>query len=64
MINDEQFHNCHLSIAAARYRLGIPVTSHVSIGSDIIHAMPNCNGAALGKASYTEFLVLGRSIDW
>ena len=40
--------HCDLSIAAAGYRLGIPVTLHVSIGSDIIHAMPNCNVAAFG----------------
>jgi len=57
------FLNRDLSIAAAGYRLGIPVTSHVSIGSDIIHAMPNCDGAALGKASYTDFLIFARAIQ-
>jgi hypothetical protein len=53
----------HLSIAAAGARLGIPVTVHVSIGEDIIHEHPNCDGAALGKASYTDFLILTHSVS-
>ena len=32
------------SLLAAGYRLGIPVTVHVSIGQDIVHQLPNCNG--------------------
>jgi hypothetical protein len=63
VMEEEQFPNRHLSIAAAGYRLGIPVTSHVSIGSDIIHSMPNCDGAALGKSSYTDFLIFARAIQ-
>ncbi|MHB9033126.1 MAG: GSU2086 family protein [Anaerolineae bacterium] len=46
-----------VSILAAGYRLHIPVTVHVSLGYDIIHEHPNCSGAALGAASYTDFLV-------
>jgi hypothetical protein len=38
-------------------RRGVPVTVHVGIGSDIIHEHPNCDGAALGAASYTDFLI-------
>jgi hypothetical protein len=52
-----------LSIAASGYRCGVPVTSHVSIGSDIIHAHPNCDGAALGAASYTDFLIFARAVE-
>jgi len=47
----------HLSVAAAGWRSRVPVTSHVGIGSDIIHAHANCDGAALGAASYTDFLI-------
>ena len=39
------------SLVAAGVRLGIPVTVHVSIGTDIIHMHPNVNGAALGEGS-------------
>lgn len=62
VIEDEQFPHRHLSIAAAGWRMGIPVTSHVSVGSDIIHAHANCDGAALGAASYTDFLIFAASI--
>jgi hypothetical protein len=52
-----------LSLAAAGWRAGVPVTCHVGIGHDILHAMPNCQGAALGQASYTDFLIFARSIE-
>ncbi|MEW6219115.1 MAG: hypothetical protein AB1634_06210 [Thermodesulfobacteriota bacterium] len=45
-----------LSVLAAAFRLGIPVTAHVGIGYDIVHEMPNCDGGAWGAASYTDFL--------
>jgi len=62
-IERQQLPYRHLSIAAAGARLGIPVTVHVSIGQDIIHEHPNCDGAALGKASYTDFLILTHSVS-
>ncbi|MBC8351919.1 MAG: hypothetical protein H8E66_08010 [Planctomycetes bacterium] len=52
-----------LSIAAAGWQAGVPVTSHVSVGSDIIHAHANCDGAALGKASFTDFLMFASAIE-
>ena len=52
----------HLSIAAAGWRCGVPITSHVGIGSDIIHTHANCDGAALGAASYTDFLIFAESV--
>ena len=62
VIETQQLPFRHLSIAAAGWRMGVPVTSHVSIGSDIIHAHANCDGAALGAASYTDFLIFAHSI--
>jgi hypothetical protein len=62
VIEERQLPFRHLSIAAAGWRLGVPVTSHVSIGSDIIHAHANCDGAALGAASFTDFLIFAQSI--
>lgn len=44
------------------YKLQVPATVHVGIGCDIIHEHPNCDGAALGAASYTDFLVYTQSI--
>jgi hypothetical protein len=51
-----------VSILSAGYRLRVPVTVHVGIGYDIIHEHPNCDGAALGQASYTDFLVMAESV--
>ncbi len=43
------------SILAAGARLGIPVTVHVAIGTDIIHMHPSADGAAIGEASLRDF---------
>ncbi|MCC6586952.1 MAG: hypothetical protein IT168_09700 [Bryobacterales bacterium] len=52
-----------LSVYAAGYRLGIPVTVHVGIGYDILHEHPNCDGGAVGAASYRDFLVFAKSVE-
>src|SRR5208337_2193350 len=56
-IESSDFPHKSLSIFAAAYRLSIPATVHVGIGYDIIHEHPNCNGGALGAASYHDFLI-------
>ncbi len=50
------------SILAAGYRLRVPVTVHIGLGYDIIHEHPNCDGAALGAASYHDFLVFAETV--
>ena len=45
------------------YKLQVPATIHVGIGCDIIHEHPNCDGAAIGAASYTDFLIYTASIQ-
>jgi hypothetical protein len=52
-----------LSVLAAAYRLSVPVTVHVGIGYDIIHEHPNCDGAALGEASYRDFLIFANTAE-
>jgi hypothetical protein len=47
--------NLHLSILATGAELGIPVTAHIAIGTDIIHQHPTTDGAVLGEASYRDF---------
>jgi len=56
MIVEENFAFAETSVLAAGYRLGLPVTIHVSIGQDIVHEHPNFDGAAAGATSYTDFL--------
>jgi hypothetical protein len=50
--------NSRLSILASGARLGIPVTVHVGLGTDIIHMHPNVNGAAIGATSLADFRTL------
>jgi hypothetical protein len=52
-----------LSVFAAAWRAGVPVTVHVGIGYDIIHEHPNCDGASLGAASYRDFLIFARTVE-
>jgi len=52
-----------ISLLAAGYRLQIPITVHVGIGYDIIHEHPNCDGAALGGASYRDFLAIAHTVS-
>ena len=63
VIEGEDFPNKSISLLAAGYRYQVPVTIHVSIGCDIIHEHPNCDGAALGKASYTDFLIYANAVS-
>ena len=51
-----------VSYLAAAYEARVPATIHVGIGYDIIHEHPNADGAALGAASYTDFLVMTQSV--
>jgi hypothetical protein len=44
-----------ISVMAAAWRLQIPVTVHVAVGTDIIHMHPQASGAAIGEASLRDF---------
>ncbi|HXK62298.1 MAG TPA: hypothetical protein PLP42_20625 [Acidobacteriota bacterium] len=61
-IAEGDFPNKDISVLAAGYRLGVPLTVHVGLGYDIIHEHPNCDGAATGQASYDDFLIFTESV--
>jgi len=44
-----------MSVLAAAYKLKIPVTVHLAIGTDIPHMHPAADGGALGAASFMDF---------
>ena len=52
-----------ISVMAAAWRAGIPVTVHVGLGYDIIHELPNCDGAATGALSYNDFLLFAAEVQ-
>ena len=52
------FPHVEQSILAAGVRLGVPVTVHVAMGTDIIHLHPSVDPAATGTASHLDFRIL------
>jgi len=44
-----------ISLLWNAYRLSIPVTVHVALGTDIIHMHPQASGEAIGEASLHDF---------
>ncbi len=49
--------NKSVSILATCYELGIPVTVHAAIGTDIVHQQPTMDGAATGELSFRDFKI-------
>jgi hypothetical protein len=62
-IAESDYAHRELSVFAAAWRAGVPATVHAGIGYDIIHEHPNCDGAALGAASYRDFLIFARTVE-
>lgn len=62
-IAESDFPHRDLSVLAAAWRFSIPATIHVGVGYDILHEHPNCDGAALGEASYRDFLIFARTVE-
>ena len=52
---EKNFPYNNVSILATAYRLGIPATVHVAVGTDIIHCHESFDGGAAGKASHLDF---------
>jgi hypothetical protein len=44
-----------ISVSATAWRLRIPITVHVAVGTDIIHMHPQASGAAIGEGSLRDF---------
>ncbi len=53
----------NLSILASACEHNIPVTVHLSIGTDIIHMHPGFDGATFGEATYRDFLVFSNLVS-
>jgi hypothetical protein len=51
-----------VSILAACYSRGTPVTVHAAIGTDIVHQQPTMDGAATGELTFRDFKILVNSV--
>ncbi len=60
---DENLPYTALSIMAAGSRVGIPITVHVAIGTDVIHMHPSTDGAVIGEGSYRDFKIFSSIIS-
>ena len=59
---DPRFIYRESSVLYAAYKLGIPYTVHVAIGTDIIHQHPKVDFAASGWASGQDFKIFARAV--
>ncbi len=55
--------HANVSLFAAAWKYSVPITVHVGIGYDIIHAHPSFDGAATGAASYRDFLIFTKLLE-
>ena len=55
MVHAGDFPHKDKSLLAAGHGLGIPITVHVAIGTDIIHMHPSFDGKATGEAAHRDF---------
>ncbi len=60
---DHDFPHNDQSLLAQACKLGIPVTVHVAVGTDIIHIHPDADGAAIGQTSFFDFQVFCRLVS-
>lgn len=60
---DSRFRFRERSLLHAAYRLRLPYTVHVALGTDIIHQHPSCDFAALGWASGQDFHIYVTSVS-
>lgn len=50
------------SLVAKAYELNVPFTSHVAVGTDIIHQHLSADGEKIGEKSYTDFLIFAEQV--
>ena len=62
-LHKKQFPYYRTSVLATGARLGLPVTVHVALGTDIIHMHPTADGAAIGAGSLLDFRKLAAVVS-
>lgn len=63
LLHEGKFTRRGPSIFATAYRLKLPATVHVAIGTDIIHMHPSADGAAIGEGSLRDFRLLASVVS-
>ena len=50
------------SLLAMAWRLRLPATVHVAVGTDIVHMHPACDPGALGRATHLDFRIFAAQV--
>ncbi|RLA96154.1 MAG: hypothetical protein DRG69_01690 [Deltaproteobacteria bacterium] len=51
-----------LSLFGAGHRLGVPLSVHIAIGTDVIHMHPSTDGAITGEMTHRDFLLFAAQV--
>ena len=62
-MHPEKFPNREDCILWNAYKLDIPATYHIALGTDIIHQHPTCDMEAIGKSSGIDFKKMAYSVS-
>ncbi|MEN8256511.1 MAG: hypothetical protein ABFS09_01475 [Thermodesulfobacteriota bacterium] len=60
---EKEFPFNQMSLLASAYRLGVPVTVHVALGTDIVHIHPSASGPDIGQTSHQDFKIFCRLVS-
>ncbi|RLB09798.1 MAG: hypothetical protein DRG39_07175, partial [Deltaproteobacteria bacterium] len=63
MLIEKGFPFNRYSILAKAFELGVPVTVHVAMGTDIIHMHPDVDPSAIGSTSHRDFRLFARLVS-
>lgn len=63
MLTEQGAPHLERALLAAAYRMKIPYTLHVAMGTDIVHQHPGADGAAIGEASMRDFRIFAHSVS-
>lgn len=61
-LDESRVPNKDVSVIHAALKREIPVTVHVSLGTDVVHPHPSMNGAAVGELSMEDFKVFAYQV--
>ena len=63
LLFEESPPHLHRALIYECFRLKIPYTLHVAMGTDIVHQHPSASGAAIGEASLRDFRIFAASVS-
>jgi hypothetical protein len=61
-LSERRPRHLRVSLLATAWRLGLPATVHVAIGTDIVHVHPSCDPAAIGRTTHLDFRIFAGQV--